>query len=804
MNKRFLSCFIIISMVLSVPALSHQRPKIGLVLSGGGALGLAHIGTLKMLDKNQVPVDFIVGTSIGGIIAALYSMGYNGKEIQEMTEYMDWHYYLFDTPKRSLQPFIQKKLSGKYQFDLVSDNFIPSPASGLIFGQKLSLFFSSLTIPYEQLHDFDQLPIPFRCVSVDLITGNEVVLKDGSLSMAMRATMSIPSVFSPVKWNDCLLVDGGLLNNLPVEVAKNMGADIVIAVDLKKPLLERKELESAFNILQQSIKIVELKHSSINVEQADFVINPDLRAYTMFDFLFVDKLKGIIEAGDKAAKKSWPELKNILIKKGILEGHYLDTREISTDKPYIQSIHIKGLKTISYKEIQKKLGIERGSAFESATLENKLFEIEKDPRVKSIDYETIPVSSDEVKLMVDIQEELKPLIKKVSVKGNVKLSSLFIKRLVGLKKETRFDEQEVADKIMKIYSLGYFESVRYKIIPLEKNEVELQLLVSESKQNSYHIGLRYDDRHKIIGAAAFNANNIIFPGLRFENEFQFIGLTRFHSLLYYPTRSYEVPVYPYLDLRYEDIPTHVFDGMGNVTFDFQNRSLDLGVGLGILFSNIFNSEIGIYQEFMFLNTQSPESGKSYFPDLNSSLRKICASFTLDTLDDILLPFQGVSIKGVYEGSFKRLGTDVKYQLLGISADIYYSIYHHTLRFYGFLGFSSGSIPLYKYFNKGRPFSFVGMDCDQVFANKIEILRIDYRYSLSDIIHLKWMSNIAFNIEKKLPERIYSPEVLWGSGIGIIFYSPLGTAELTYGLGSQSFEFPKKAQNVLYLTLGTRF
>jgi len=803
-KQKILSFVLFISLLTNTHLFPKPRPKIGLVLDGGGALGMAHIGILKMLEKHQVPVDYVVGTSMGGIMAALFSMGYSGQEIQEMAENIDWNTYFSDTPKRSIQPFLKKRLSGKYQFDFAADRLIPSPPSGLIFGQKISLFFSSLTIPFENLADFGQLPLPFRCVAVDLISGKEKVLNKGSLSLAMRSTMSIPTVFSPVEWDDCLLIDGGLLNNLPVDVAREMGADIVIAVDLKKPLLKKEELDSAFYILQQSIKIVELDHSSSHADEADFVISPDLRAYTMFDFFFKDKLKGIVKAGNKAAEKSWPALKKMLQERNVLKSHHLRTSETSSDNPIIQSLKIKGLKTISYKEIQKKLGIKKGNHFESESLKNKLSEIKQHFALERVGHEVIPIASEEIVLAVTVKESLAPLIQKVIIVGNENLPSSFIKRLFGLKKDTPFHEKEVKNKIMKMYSLGYFKTIRYELVPLTKNAVELKLFVSESKQNSFHLGLRYDDRHKIIGLAAFNANNVLAPGLRFENEVQFIGLNKFHSLLYYPTRSFDVPVYPYLNLNYRDIPTHLFNGKGEVQFNYRNRGFDFGFGVGFLLSNVFNSEIGIHQELMTIKTNSHESGPMYFPELKDSLRKISASFTLDTLDDILLPYRGVYLKASYEGSFKQLGSDLNYQSLSLSADIYNTYSSHTLRLYGFFGFSSDSLPTYKYFNKGHPDSFIGMDYDQVFANKINILRIDYRYNLSDLFHFKFMTNIGFNIEKRFPGETYSPQILWGTGAGFTIYSPKGTAEIVYGIGSHSFEFPKKAQNVLYLTLGTRF
>jgi NTE family protein len=803
-QKRLSVFFICLFILMNSPIFSNQRPKIGLVLDGGGALGLAHIGVLKMLDKNQIPVDFVVGTSMGGIVGALYSMGYTGDEIQKMAESLDWKYFFSDNPQRSVQPFFQKRLSGKYQIDLEAKSMIPVPPSGLIYGQKISLYFSSLAIPYEHLSHFDELPIPFRCVAVDLISGKEIVLKSGSLSMAMRSTMSIPSVFSPVKWDDYLLIDGGILNNLPVDVAKQMGADIVIAVVIEKSLLKREEINSAFHVLRQSIKIVELHQSSSQVKQADFIISPRLTNYNMFDFFFRDKLKGIIEAGNKAAEKSWPVLKEMFEKWNVLDSDFLDIKKNSVDNPIIHSLQVRGLKTIPYHEIKERLGIKKGETFESNDLKKKLNFIKQDLNLKNIDYKIIPVSSKEAKMVLTIEETGEPIIKRVSIKGNKYLPASFIKRLLGSKKDIRFQEKKITDKIMKIYSLGYFTNIRYEIIYLGKNEVQLNLFVNESRKNSFHAGIRYDNRHKIISLAAFNANNFLVPGLRSENEFQFIGLTRFDSSLYYPTRSFNVPIYPYLSLKYRDIPTQLFDGMGNIQLEFKNCGLDIGFGLGFLFLNLINSEVGFYQEFMNLNGAASEAEKMYFPDLKDGLRKICASFTIDTLNDTLLPYRGIYLKAFYEGSFKKLGSDKKYQLLGISTDLYNTYRNHTLRLYGFLGFSSDSLPLYKYFNKGSPSTFIGMGYDQVFVNEIKILRMDYQYNLSDIIHFKFMSNLAFDVEKRFPEKIYSPDILWGTGVGIMLYSPLGTAEIIYSVGSHSFKFPKKTQDVLYLTLGTKF
>ena len=226
-------CSILIILLFSSQIFAQDdRPKIGLVLSGGGARGFAHIGVLKMLDSLNFPVDYIAGTSIGGLIGALYACGYKGAEIEKIVNSADWDALLSDTPARNTIPYLQKYDDSKYQIQLSLQGITPVVPSGLIQGQKICLLISELLVKDGTVYNFDNLKIPLHCVAVDLISGNEVILQSGSLAQAMRATMSIPTIFSPVEWGDSILVDGGMVNNLPVDVVKEMGADLVIAVDV--------------------------------------------------------------------------------------------------------------------------------------------------------------------------------------------------------------------------------------------------------------------------------------------------------------------------------------------------------------------------------------------------------------------------------------------------------------------------------------------------------------------------------------------------------------------------------------------
>ena len=236
-----LLCFLL--MVLAVlPSLAAQRKKVGVVLGGGGAKGVAHIGVLKVLEEAGIPIDYVAGTSMGAIVGGLYSIGYTPAEIDTMVLEQDWTMLLSDRIKRNSLTFPEKENSERYILSLPfgkekKDRVI----QGMIKGQNLMNLFSNLTIGYHDSVDFQKFNIPFACVAVDAVDGKDYVFRKGSLPLAMRASMAIPAVFAPVRLDSMVLIDGGLNDNFPVDVARQMGADIIIGVDLGTSDLKKLE-----------------------------------------------------------------------------------------------------------------------------------------------------------------------------------------------------------------------------------------------------------------------------------------------------------------------------------------------------------------------------------------------------------------------------------------------------------------------------------------------------------------------------------------------------------------------------------
>ncbi len=279
-----------------------DRPSIGLALSGGAALGLAHIGVLRYFEEHHIPVDKVGGTSMGGLVGGLYAVGMDSSQIETLARQADWNALLNPSPPFADQPIVDKQKWNR-TFGSLTLRFGKRFAlpTGLNPGESLSLFLSRSTLGYSDVSDFDQLPTPFRCVATDLVSGDSVVLSKGSLPVAMRATMSLPGIFTPVKLENMVLVDGGVLENIPVDAVRNMGADLVIAVALETNRPNPDQIKSLSDVMRETIALTIAKNVERSEAKADLVISVDTRRFSGNDY---HRWKEIIDAGYEAAEES--------------------------------------------------------------------------------------------------------------------------------------------------------------------------------------------------------------------------------------------------------------------------------------------------------------------------------------------------------------------------------------------------------------------------------------------------------------------------------------------------------------------
>ncbi|MFB2685758.1 patatin-like phospholipase family protein [Shewanella mangrovisoli] len=318
MRRIFASVFLCL---LLTPLYAAERPKVGLVLSGGGAKGAAHVGVLKILEEHHIPVDYIAGTSIGAYVAGMYSLGYSASEVEAIMMGVDWDSGYSDTIPRNVLSYRDKQLRDRYNIPLnigYTEGEVRAP-SGLLRGQTMSQLLRQSTDLVQQFGDFDALAIPYRAVATDLETSLPVVIDHGSLVKAMQASATVPGALQPTQIDGKLLVDGGIANNMPVDVVKAMGADIVIAVDIGSPLVTKDKLDSTIAVLDQLSNF--LTNASTEkqkqlLSEKDVLIRPAIDALSTTDFTIMplaltlgkeaangqlDKLQGMSVSGEEYA-----------------------------------------------------------------------------------------------------------------------------------------------------------------------------------------------------------------------------------------------------------------------------------------------------------------------------------------------------------------------------------------------------------------------------------------------------------------------------------------------------------------------
>ncbi|MBK5294330.1 MAG: patatin-like phospholipase family protein [Acidobacteriia bacterium] len=361
------------------------KPRIGLILEGGSALGLAHIGVIEWLEQHRIPVDLVAGTSMGGLVGGLYSSGQSPAELRQLVSTLDWTFLLTGQIPFPDLAFRRKQdriaFPNHLEFGLRNGISLPP---GLNSGQEVGFLFDRSTLPYGDMKSFDDLPIPFRCVGTDLVSGKSKVFDNGSLSQALRTTMSLPALFLPVNKDKAQYVDGSLLNNLPVDVAKQLGACVLIAVHLDPGGYKPKDGSNLLGVMGRSAGIMIAANELRNLQLADIVITVDLHDVESMDF---KKALAIADKGFRAAETK----SGILSKLAVSEAEwsaYLARRNARkvTVTPVPQSIAIEGATPRDAIAVARRLSKYIGQPVTPNALETTLRSIAGEGRYASLNY----------------------------------------------------------------------------------------------------------------------------------------------------------------------------------------------------------------------------------------------------------------------------------------------------------------------------------------------------------------------------------------------------------------------------------
>lgn len=433
-----------------LPQSSDSRPKIGLVLSGGGAKGAAHIGVIKYLEEQGIPIDYVTGTSMGSIVGGLYSLGYSPDQMIDIITNVDWNQLISNNVDRRKISFKRKERKSRELLDLSfsskKDSIVTNPLkqtlpSGIVSGDNLINLFSSLSVNYSDSISFMYLPTPFACVATDLITGDPTIINSGEFSKAIRASMAIPILFNPVKYNGTIYVDGGLSNNFPVDACKSMGADYIIGVSMSSGLESNPDkLSTILYHVKQLKEIMTDKDINNYDKECDIFIRPELKGVGMLSFN-AESVAIVTQSGYDAASQFEKEIQEL--------------KTILAQYP------------------------------EADTIER--------PKAKCI-----------------LKDKI--LINRIEITGVDELTSRWLKRNITIKEESLMNKADIDKIIARYYGIGNFSSITYSIHNDVENKDAyiLKINIRQAQVHEFGLGLNYDSEEalSLLLHLGFNENKM--------------------------------------------------------------------------------------------------------------------------------------------------------------------------------------------------------------------------------------------------------------------------------------------------------
>lgn len=559
---------------------AQPRKKVGVVLSGGGAKGVAHIGALKVIEEAGIPIDYIVGTSMGSIIGGLYAIGYTPEQLDSMVQKQDWAFVLSDRIKRSQQTVSERKKSETYilSLPLTRKPLKEQAAGGVIKGKNLANLFADLTLGYHDSICFNKMPIPFACVAENVVDGKEIVFHEGVLATAMRASMAIPGVFTPVRLDSMVLVDGGMKNNYPVDVARAMGAEVIIGVDVQNMLRKENELNTAPDILLQIIDLTTQENYAKNVAASDIHIKVDVNGYSSASFT-PNALDTLTHRGEEAARKKWDDMMKLKKKIGIADDyrpkpHGPYTSLSSSKKFFVKEIDFSGIEDADKKWMMRKCKLKENSEISVGQLEKALSVLRGRQAYSNVSY-TLTKIPEGHKLEFMLEEKYETKMNLGIRFDSEEIATLLINGTLNLK-------TQIPSRVAVTGRLGkrYAARVDYTIEPIQMRNFNLSYLFEYNDINIYNHGNRaYNTTYK-YHSGEFSFSDVWFNNLRFA-----VG-TRFEYFKY-KDFLYNSPEYN-LEIR----PEHFFSYFAQIQYNtfnkgyFPTRGADVKAGYSVYTDNL--------------------------------------------------------------------------------------------------------------------------------------------------------------------------------------------------------------------------
>ena len=782
---------ILLLITISSTLLSQDKEKIGLVLSGGGIKGFGHLGTLHMIDSLNIPIDYVVGTSIGAISAALYATGHSPYEIDKIGSETNWNEIFGQTRARNQLLYFQKKDNSKFQLTFSLIGFTPTTPISLSNGQYSYEHLLDLFSEYSNMQNYDDFIIPFRCNATDIISGDEIIFNSGSLAKSLRISTSIPTVFSPIEYNDKLLVDGGLINNLPTNLAESLGAEYIIASNVMSYNKSKADLVDMFNIIEKLIELYGEKSKKINSLNADILISPKINDMNIINFNIKDINKMKLE-GKKAAYENLDKFLKLENNK----NNFINISTIQDSIIKIDSLVLsEDMKTdfLIHEMFKKKNELSKDEITEI------ILTIRSWKKYYNIYTKYILNDYSQTYDLYIYGKKNKPIfINQIEVKGNNKISKNEILSMFSINKNEQINISILNSEIKKAYQTERFEYINYDFIG--NNNSTLVLNVKEAKSKKLKLGVIWDNHYKLIGKIKLDIFNKPFKKFRLQNELLFSGIKKNKLTLYYMfNQNNKTNLIPFIEFTnlIKNIEIYNNNTINNIEHDFNEFSYGIiypisKFGSILISYNKFDSEYKFNLPFSNMNYTN---NNIYYKNLN---------INIDQINDILHPRGGYRINLSYKKSSQNVKTQYNnstdtsndYEYLKLKFNYYKTFnYNHTIRLFNQYKKSSTVIPLYLMSEDGGIEWSVGYDEFALTSKQLNLFGCEYQYHFKNNITYRFILNKVTKINSYT-----DTPTNWGFGIKV--KSLLGPINFTWSKGHFiPFDKNSKEINIFYFNFG---
>ncbi len=848
------------------PGITYQqvaRPAIGLALSGGGLKGIAHIGVLKGLAEAGIPIDYITGTSSGSIVGGLYSLGYSIEEVDSIARTIDYETIFIDQPQRKNLFVSQKVQANKYLVDVRFDQLKPyipiSLTSGQAIGEQLTNLF--LHSPYSTIRDFNNLEVPFRAVSTELETGERRVMREGDWIEAVRASSSIPMVLSPVPKDGKKLIDGGVSDNIPIDLARDIGADFVIAVDVRAKLYRPEELQNLLLVADQVINILINTSRQEVIENADVVITPD----------FDEQLPEMEDAVEQSIYRGYTATRNSIAEITEKYNQLLDRQNTMYS---LDTITVKGNSVLSddnIQEIARIRDLQFPTTLTSASIDTLLrfllhsgyfadvrgevkqtgrqnifrIHLKEHPAVTTtlvtgihlLDVENV---SRQIQVMEDIPYNprmLKSLLRNVitqyrkqgyglakvdTVQWDPATGQLAIQFSEGRLGDIRYEgntlteeyvlgreilvttgdyitSSKVQQSITNLYSTELFDYVGVEFSPLGESGLwEMNVRVQEKKYQAFKFGFRVDNQRGDAGIFSLEHQNFQGTGSQFTLESK-IGLRDRYLYFYYgANRFFKTYVTFDFALGHEWNQYQIFDTQqANQSPNYTIQRNIASFSLGHQIARL--GLVNAIGKYQGVRSRGPADRDLFNARYN--LATLTLQSIVDTKDRADFPQSGYYQRILYEMASTNFGSDIGYTKFAFDSDWYATfISRHTFHSGIHVKLGDETLPFSEWFYLGGIDSFMGLNEYEEYGTKLYLGNLEYRYRIpvSSLFNLYLF--LKYDIAAITDDVLYDisrQDFFNGQGVGIGVSTPAGPLRLAYGRNSLG-------EDTFYFYLGWEF